>query len=45
MSKCPQCGKRVYFAERQLCEGREFHGSCALKYMKEKKGAKKRLVA
>jgi len=41
MSKCPQCGKRVYFAERQLCEGKEFHGSCALKYMKEKKEQKR----
>jgi len=40
-SKCPQCGKRVYFAERQLCDGKEFHGSCALKYMKEKKEQKR----
>jgi hypothetical protein len=41
MSKCPYCGKRVYFAERQLCEGKEFHGSCALKYIKEKKDQKR----
>jgi len=40
-SKCPHCGKRVYFAERQLCDGKEFHGSCALKYMKEKKEQKR----
>jgi len=40
-SKCPQCGKRVYFAERQLCDGKELHGACALKYMKEKKEQKR----
>jgi len=41
MSKCPYCGKRVYFAERQVCEGKEFHGACVLKYMKDKKEQKR----
>jgi len=37
MTKCPYCGKTVYFAERQICEGKEFHGVCARNYLKDKK--------
>jgi len=29
MGKCPYCGKPVYFAERQLYNGKEYHSFCA----------------
>jgi len=38
-SKCPHCGKTVYFAERTICEGKECHGTCVRNYLREKKEA------
>jgi len=35
--KCFYCGKTVFFAEKTVCDSKEMHGPCALKYMKEKK--------
>jgi ribosomal protein S27AE len=36
-SKCPRCGKTVYFAERQTAEGKDWHGICLMEAIKEKK--------
>jgi len=35
-SKCPRCGKTVYFAERQTAEGKDWHGLCLRQTIKEK---------
>jgi len=36
MSKCPVCGKTVFFAERQTKEGKDYHGHCLQQYLKAK---------
>eukprot|EP00013_Stygamoeba_regulata_P020235 CAMPEP_0177651242 /NCGR_PEP_ID=MMETSP0447-20121125/12426_1 /TAXON_ID=0 /ORGANISM="Stygamoeba regulata, Strain BSH-02190019" /LENGTH=103 /DNA_ID=CAMNT_0019154275 /DNA_START=55 /DNA_END=367 /DNA_ORIENTATION=- len=41
MSKCPRCGKTVYFAERQMNDGKEYHGNCLMAHLKEQKEAGK----
>jgi len=35
MSKCPHCNKTVYFAERQMYNGREYHQTCVWTLTKE----------
>ncbi len=41
MTTCPGCQKTVFFAERQTKDGKDWHGSCLQKYLKEQgKGAK-----
>lgn len=38
--KCPGCGKTVYFAERQVKDGVDWHGSCLIRHVQDqKKGA------
>eukprot|EP01097_Dermamoeba_algensis_P003722 TRINITY_DN2549_c0_g1_i1.p2 TRINITY_DN2549_c0_g1~~TRINITY_DN2549_c0_g1_i1.p2 ORF type:complete len:136 (+),score=46.45 TRINITY_DN2549_c0_g1_i1:135-542(+) len=32
---CPRCGKRVYFAERQLYKGNDYHTTCVYAAEKE----------
>jgi len=35
--KCPRCGKTVYHAERQVAEGKSYHGLCLREEIKEKR--------
>jgi len=38
--KCPGCNKTVYFAERQVKDGVDWHGSCLIRFVQDqKKGA------
>ena len=38
--KCPGCGKTVYFAERQVKDGVDWHGNCLIRHVQDqKKGA------
>jgi len=38
--KCPGCNKTVYFAERQVKDGVDWHGSCLIRHVQDqKKGA------
>eukprot|EP00727_Mastigamoeba_balamuthi_P009035 m51a1_g4754 hypothetical protein (101) ;mRNA; f:416016-416765 len=30
-SICPWCNQKVYFAERQVAEGKDYHGACLQK--------------
>jgi len=34
---CSQCGKTVYFAEKQSYDGKDFHGICLQTYKKNMK--------
>jgi predicted nucleic acid-binding Zn-ribbon protein len=34
-TKCAHCGKTVYHAEEQLCDGKTYHIQCFGKYKKE----------
>eukprot|EP01101_Sappina_pedata_P000730 TRINITY_DN10921_c0_g1_i1.p1 TRINITY_DN10921_c0_g1~~TRINITY_DN10921_c0_g1_i1.p1 ORF type:complete len:106 (+),score=37.54 TRINITY_DN10921_c0_g1_i1:90-407(+) len=34
-AKCPRCGKSVYFAERQLYKGVDYHQTCVWALTKE----------
>ncbi len=34
-SKCPQCGKTVYFAERSTFEGKDYHSICLIQRQKQ----------
>eukprot|EP00029_Vermamoeba_vermiformis_P010208 TRINITY_DN5317_c0_g1_i1.p1 TRINITY_DN5317_c0_g1~~TRINITY_DN5317_c0_g1_i1.p1 ORF type:complete len:110 (-),score=11.91 TRINITY_DN5317_c0_g1_i1:30-338(-) len=34
-SKCPQCGKTVYFAERSTFEGQDYHSICLIQRQKQ----------
>ena len=36
-SICPYCNKRVYFAERQTKDGKDYHGGCLQKLLKSEK--------
>jgi len=36
-SKCPNCGKTVYFAERSSWEGKDYHAQCLIA-VKNKEG-------
>jgi len=36
--KCPKCGKTVYFAERSVNEGQDWHQLCLITDQKEKGG-------
>jgi len=36
-SKCAECGKTVYFAERQSYDGNDFHGTCLQAFKKKQK--------
>eukprot|EP01102_Stenamoeba_stenopodia_P013164 TRINITY_DN4231_c0_g1_i1.p1 TRINITY_DN4231_c0_g1~~TRINITY_DN4231_c0_g1_i1.p1 ORF type:complete len:111 (-),score=20.90 TRINITY_DN4231_c0_g1_i1:58-390(-) len=38
--KCPKCGKSVYFAERQLFEGVDYHSSCVWQIAKEREASR-----
>jgi len=34
---CAQCGKTVFFAEKQSYDGKDFHGICMQSYKKNQK--------
>eukprot|EP01095_Lingulamoeba_sp_RSL-Kostka_P006399 TRINITY_DN19_c0_g1_i4.p1 TRINITY_DN19_c0_g1~~TRINITY_DN19_c0_g1_i4.p1 ORF type:complete len:143 (-),score=66.99 TRINITY_DN19_c0_g1_i4:60-488(-) len=36
-AKCPGCGKTVYHAERQVRDGKDWHGLCLMQHVKEVK--------
>jgi len=36
-TKCFRCGKTVFAAEKQIYDGKEFHGLCLVSFKKELK--------
>jgi len=39
-NKCPRCGKSVYFAEKQLYKGVDYHNTCVWQLTKEEDAAR-----
>jgi len=38
--KCPKCGKSVYFAEKQLYQGQDYHNQCVWALTKEQEAVR-----